>query len=66
MTGAEIRADTRYTPYQAAFFHRFYHEQRVVTDDARVSGARWILVQATQQVLRNALHLMGVSAPGRM
>jgi len=57
---------TVYARDLAALFHRFYHEHRVVTDDERISGARWRLVQATQHVLRNALHLMGVSAPGRM
>ena len=57
---------TTYSRELAALFHRFYHDHRVVTDDAQVSGARWLLVQATQRVLKNALTLLGVSAPGRM
>jgi arginyl-tRNA synthetase len=50
----------------AAQFHRFYHECRVVGDDAHVSRARLQLVDATRIVVRNGLGLMGVSAPERM
>lgn len=55
-----------YSQELATLFHRFYHERRIVTDDAALSSARLYLVQATQQVLRNALTLMGVSAPSSM
>ena len=50
----------------AASFHRFYHQCRVVTDDAAQSRARLQLVEATRIVVRNGLALMGVSAPERM
>jgi len=50
----------------AASFHRFYHQCRVVTDDAEQSRARLQLVDATRIVVRNGLGLMGVSAPERM
>ncbi len=50
----------------AAEYHRFYHECRVVSDDAALTRHRLRLCAATQQVLRNGLALMGVSAPERM
>lgn len=50
----------------AAEFHRFYHECRVVGDDAAVSRRRLAICAATAQVLQNGLGLMGVSAPERL
>jgi len=50
----------------AAEFHRFYHECRVVGDDAALSRHRLRLCAATAQVLRNGLALLGVSAPERL
>jgi arginyl-tRNA synthetase len=50
----------------AAEVHRFIHACRVVGDDAPVSRHRLRLCAATQQVLRNGLALMGVSAPERL
>ncbi len=50
----------------AADFHAFYHKHRVVSDDAALMQARLLLVAAVGQVLRNALGLLGVSAPERM
>jgi arginyl-tRNA synthetase len=50
----------------AAEAHRFIHACRVVGDDDAVSRHRLRLCAATQQVLRNGLALMGVSAPERL
>ena len=50
----------------AAEFHRFYHECRVIGDDAGLSRHRLRLCAATAQVLRNGLGLLGVSAPERL
>jgi len=50
----------------AADFHGFYNTDRVLVDDAPVRHARLALLAATQQVLRNGLALLGVSAPERM
>jgi arginyl-tRNA synthetase len=50
----------------AADLHRFYHECRVVSDDVALTRHRLRICAATQQVLRNGLALMGVSAPERM
>ncbi len=50
----------------AAEFHRFYHQCRVVGDDAELSRARLQLVDATRIVIANGLALLGVTAPERM
>ena len=50
----------------AAEFHRYYHACRVVGDDAALSRHRLRVCSAAQQVLRNGLALMGVSAPERL
>jgi arginyl-tRNA synthetase len=55
-----------YAQELATAFHQFYHECRIVGDDPAVSAARLDLARATKIVLRNALQLLGVGAPGSM
>jgi arginyl-tRNA synthetase len=51
----------------AAAFHAFYNECQVLNlEDARLSAQRLGLVKAVQITLRNALTLIGVSAPEKM
>jgi arginyl-tRNA synthetase len=50
----------------AAEFHSYYKATRILVDEERVKQARLALVAAVRQVLRNALGLLGVSAPDRM
>ncbi|MGE3550489.1 MAG: arginine--tRNA ligase, partial [Geobacter sp.] len=50
----------------AGQFHSYYNKTKVVTDDRQVSEARLFLLSVTRQVLRNALSLLGVSAPDKM
>jgi arginyl-tRNA synthetase len=50
----------------AARFHSYYNKGRVLTDDGETSRARLYLVNCVRIVLRNALLLLGVSAPERM
>ncbi len=57
---------TTYAQELATAFHQFYHECRIVGDDAALSAARLDLARATKVVLRNALVLLGVSAPSSM
>ncbi len=57
---------TVYAQELAALFHRFYHDYVIVSEEKAVSSSRLLLADATRQVLRNALHLMGVSAPSSM
>ena len=45
----------------------FYNECRVIDrDNLEISGSRLALVKASQIVLKNALDLIGVSAPIHM
>jgi arginyl-tRNA synthetase len=50
----------------AAAFHSYYGAERFLVDDAALSRARLALLAATRQVIRNALAVLGVSAPERM
>ena len=50
----------------AAAFHCYYAAERFLVDDAALARARLALLAATRQVLRNALAVLGVSAPERM
>ncbi len=50
----------------AADFHAFYNAERILVDDSAQREARLALLLATRQVLRNALAVIGVSAPERM
>ncbi len=50
----------------AAAFHSYYAAERFLVDDAALACARIALLSATAQVLRNALAVLGVSAPERM
>ena len=50
----------------AGAFHSYYGAERFLVDDAELARARIALLVATRQVLRNALAVLGVSAPDRM
>jgi arginyl-tRNA synthetase len=50
----------------AAEFHSYYKATRFLVEDERVTHARLALVAAVRHVLRNALTLLGVSAPDKM
>jgi arginyl-tRNA synthetase len=50
----------------AASFHSYYGAERFLVDDAALARARLALLAATRQVIRNALAVLGVSAPERM
>lgn len=66
---ARLRAPHRLANYiydLANAFHVFYNKCQVLSDDRQQSLARLKLVQATRQVLVNALDLIGVSAPEEM
>lgn len=68
-TAAERREPYRIATYimqLAAAFHSFYHKNRVIGVDENIMQARLLLLQATSQVIRNALGLLGVNAPETM
>jgi arginyl-tRNA synthetase len=50
----------------ANFFHTYYNDCQFIVDDEHLRNARLCLVKATQQVLKNGLALIGVSAPEQM
>jgi arginyl-tRNA synthetase len=50
----------------AGAFHSYYAAERFLTDEPALTRARMALLAATRQVLRNALALLGVSAPEAM
>jgi len=50
----------------AAAFHSYYAAERFLVDDPALARARMALLAATAQVLRNALVVLGVSAPEAM
>lgn len=59
----------RLVPYLmelASSFHKFYADNRVVSDDASLTEARLLLVDGVQRVIRSGLGLLGVSAPFKM
>jgi arginyl-tRNA synthetase len=56
----------RYAYDLANDLQKFYEVSRVITDDPIVTRARLGLIDATRQVLANALSIIGVSAPERM
>jgi len=50
----------------AGSFHSYYGAERFLVDDAALTRARLALLASTRQVIRNALTVLGVSAPERM
>ncbi|MCP3876092.1 MAG: arginine--tRNA ligase [Desulfobacteraceae bacterium] len=50
----------------ASAFHGYYNKHKVITDDRQLTLARLSLVLGVKKVIRNALTLLGVSAPERM
>jgi arginyl-tRNA synthetase len=67
--GAELRAPhlvVHYLRELAQAFHACYASLPFIVEDARLRNARLALIAAAQQVLQNALRLLGVSAPETM
>jgi len=67
-------AADEFAPHQVVFylkdlaqeFHSYYNAERFLVDDARTRAARLALIVAVGQVLRNALGILGISAPDEM
>ena len=47
-------------------FHTYYNAEKFIVEEAELRNARLALVLAAQQVIRNGLTLLGVSAPESM
>jgi arginyl-tRNA synthetase len=50
----------------AQSFHTWYNAEQFIVEDTRLRNARIALALAAQQVVRNGLSLLGVSAPESM
>ena len=69
MTAGARREPQRLCAYArelAEALHVFYGQCRVLTDDAALTAARLVLVDAARRALRNTLDLVGVAAVERM
>jgi arginyl-tRNA synthetase len=72
--GMLARAAAEFAPHDVAFylrdlaaaFHGYYAAERFLVGDAALARARMALLAATAQVLKNALAVLGVSAPESM
>ncbi len=59
----EIHKIPNYLHELASLFHRWYGEEKLITEDETYSRERVSLLIAIQSVLANGLELIGVSAP---
>ncbi len=50
----------------AGLFHSYYNKNKVISDDGALTGARLFLVTSVRTVLKNALTMLGVTAPEKM
>ena len=57
---------TKYVISVASSFHTFYNAKRVKVEDEKLMKARIMLIKATKITLKNALDVLGISAPDRM
>lgn len=68
------QAALNYAPHTLAHYlrelantlHTYYNAEQFIVDDAKLRNARLVLVLSVQQVIRNGLELLGVSAPESM
>ena len=57
---------TYYLQDLAGQLHTFYNRHRVISDDPALTTARLFLLRCVAQTIRNALSLLGISAPEKM
>ncbi len=50
----------------AASLHNFYNKHRIISDNDSLVQARLAMIRGVQQVLKNGLKILGVSAPDKM
>ena len=66
MEQSEPSMITRHTTQLAQAYNKFYYERKVMVDDLGARRARLMLTEATRDLLRRSLSLIGVAAPERM
>ena len=57
---------TTYLMRLAQGYHKFYTEHRVLSDDIEATQTYLTLCDAVHIVMKNGLHILGVSAPEKM
>ena len=50
----------------ASLFHKFYSNNKVISDDEKLSFARLKLICGIKHVLKNGLDILGINAPEKM
>lgn len=50
----------------AVDFHRFYHDCRILGEEASLAAARTQLLHGVARVMKNGLTILGISAPDKM
>ncbi len=62
--------EPHYIPYYlhqlVSLFHSYYHDNRILNEDAELTKARLCLALAVREVIGNALGILGVTAPQKM
>lgn len=69
-----LSAASTHEPHQVAYYlkdlatalHTYYNAHQFIVEDNALRDARLVLIAATQQVMKNGLQLLGVSAPDTM
>jgi arginyl-tRNA synthetase len=57
---------TFYLNELAGIFHSYYNKNKVISDNDQLTAARLFLIKEIRIVLKNALKILGVSAPEKM
>ena len=57
---------TNYVYELASMFHNYYGKHRILTDDKVISSENLGLIKTVKITIKNALRLIGVSAPNKM
>ena len=50
----------------ASLFHKYYSQNRIISDNLELTKARIVLSQATKIVIKNGLNILGITAPNKM
>ena len=50
----------------AAKFHKYYSQERIVSDNSKLTNARIVLIKSIQIVLENGLSILGIERPKKM
>jgi arginyl-tRNA synthetase len=50
----------------SSLFHSYYNKYRVITSEVELTKARLLLVSSIRRVIKNALNVLGITAPEKM